>query len=85
MNAKNSVLEHLVQRRLQVKHITQDHHAIYTKATDRMQPFEACINKISIDFYSGECYCCCYVSYVTMNLKFSYELVHCCIMHVTEQ
>ena len=47
---KNSVLEHLVQRRLQVKRITQAHHAIYTKATDRMQPFEACINESSIGF-----------------------------------
>ena len=50
--AKNSVLEHSVQRRLQVKRVTRAQHAIFTKATDRMQPFEACIIEISICFYS---------------------------------
>jgi len=38
-NAKNSVLEHSVQRRLQVKRVTRAQHAIYTKATDRTQLF----------------------------------------------
>ena len=45
---KNSVLENLVQRRLQVKRVTAAPHAIYTKVIDRMQPFEACIIEISI-------------------------------------
>jgi len=52
-NAKNSVLEHLVQMRLQVKRVTRAEHVIYTKATDRMQSFEACLTEISICFYSG--------------------------------
>ena len=53
MNAKkNSVLEDSVQRWLQVKRVTRAQHAIYTKATDRMQQFEACIIEISTCFYS---------------------------------
>ena len=43
-------MEHSAQRRLQVKRVTRAQHAIYTKATDRMQPFEACINEISFAF-----------------------------------
>jgi len=63
---KNSVLEHSVQRRLQVKRVTRAQHAIYTKATGRMQPFEACIIEISICFYSGYHYRC-YVTVVTQQ------------------
>jgi len=63
-NAKNSVLEYSVYRRLQVKRVTRAQHAIYTKATDRMQPLEACIIEISICFYSGW-HDRCYVTVVT--------------------
>jgi len=53
---------------------------------DWMQPFEARVTEISICSHSVWHYRCSVdVSYATMNEKFSWELVHCCVNYVTEQ
>jgi len=50
-----------------------------------MQAFETCITEISICFHSGwHLALLCDASDLTMNKKFSRELVHCYVTHVME-
>jgi len=66
----------------QISSVPWAHQANYT---EWMQPFGACITEISICSFWLALSLLCEVGYTTMNEKFSWELVHCYVAHVTDQ